>query len=465
MPLPVLSPRVLSPRLALNRFGFGLSAQDAALLDGDGRRQCLESLARGDTGTYFDGFSSSIDFTNYLTAYQRKKPEEREALKQDYNKKIRETYVAEMRARLAIAADPQYAFRERMVWFWTNHFTVSTTRHPMELFAGAFEREAIRPFVNGRFGEMLIAVTRHPAMLLYLDNIRSIGPMSQVGQRGKRGLNENLAREILELHTLGVNGGYGQEDVAALARILTGWSLAETDVPQAAGGELNGGFGYYPNRHDPGAKQLLGVTYQEKDGFLEGAMALNDLALHVQTAKHLATKLAHHFISDTPSADIIADLSDTWLSSKGDLSAISAKLLQLRPATDPGLQKMRPPVEYIIACLRLVAGAKAPQVILSSEGALIGALQNLGEPLFGAPSPKGWSDADADWAGPEALMQRVAFAYGLAHKYPTIDNPETMAAQAFGPYLSDATRQSIHAAPSAVTGLALLLSSPEVQKR
>jgi uncharacterized protein (DUF1800 family) len=245
---------------------------------------------------------------------------------------------------------------------------------------------------------------------------------------------------------------------------LTGWSLAG-EQPAPDDNLNDGGFGYYANRHDPGPKQLLGVSYQERDGFVEGALALNDLALHPSTARHICRKLATHFISDNPSDDAVDELQAIWIASHGDLKAVSIKLLALQSAGQTALAKMRPPGEYLIACLRLAAGPKAGTVIQGSNMTFLGALRNLGQPLFDAPSPKGWSDQSADWTGPEALMQRVALAHSIAARMPPSGNPEDIAVAALGPLLSDRTRHTIRQAASPSEGLALLLTSPEVQKR
>ncbi|MBL8157578.1 MAG: DUF1800 domain-containing protein, partial [Anaerolineae bacterium] len=227
-------------------------------------------------------------------------------------------------------------FLERLVWFWSNHFTISVLKQRMIFVAGGYEREAIRPNVLGRFEDLLIATVRHPAMLLYLDNAFSIGPDSPAGRFTGRGLNENHAREILELHTLGVNGGYTQTDVIELARVLTGWSV------DRQGTDNDNGFKFFPNRHQPGTKTLLGKTYAEA-GEAEGRQALIELARHPSTARHIATKLARHFIADEPPPQAVARLERVFRDTGGDLKAMAIAIVDEPAAWQPSLTKMRTP--------------------------------------------------------------------------------------------------------------------------
>ena len=221
---------------------------------------------------------------------------------------IQRTYRAEALARLQRAAIADCGFAERLVAFWSNHFCISANKGELaRMWAGSFEREAIRPHVLGRFGDMLKAVEQHPAMLFFLDNQQSLGPDSRAGQNRKRGLNENLAREIMELHTLGVGGGYSQDDVTSLARIITGWTFAGRQ------GQLGtpGSFVFNANAHQPGAQRLLGKVY-ENNGVGQGEAALADIARHPSTAKFIATKFARHFVADDPPPALVARLQDVF---------------------------------------------------------------------------------------------------------------------------------------------------------
>ncbi|HUB84979.1 MAG TPA: DUF1800 domain-containing protein, partial [Rhizomicrobium sp.] len=254
-------------------------------------------------------------------------------------------YTREMAGRFALGFTTQKPFAERLVWFWSNHFTVSALNPATVTFCGAFEREAIRPNITGKFEDMLLASTRHPAMQLYLDNAQSIGPDSLAGHLSGKGINENLGREIMELHTLGVDGGYTQADVIAMAKILTGWSIDRN------GGTT--GFRYYPARHEPGDIVLRGKTYPA-GGEEQGIAALKDLAHDPATARHIAKQFAVAFIADDPSPQSVARLEKSFNQTGGDLKALAATAVNDPAAWKPGAGKMRSPVEYTTAAMRLV---------------------------------------------------------------------------------------------------------------
>jgi uncharacterized protein (DUF1800 family) len=236
---------------------------------------------------------------------------------------IQKTFRAEALARLQRGIIADCGFVERLVVFWSNHFCISAGKGGLaRMWAGSFEREAIRPHVLGRFGDMLKAVEQHPAMLFFLDNQQSLGPESRAGENRKRGLNENLAREILELHTLGVDGGYSQDDVTSLARIITGWTYAGRQ------GQLGtpGSFVFNANAHQPGAQRLLGKIY-ESNGVAQGEAALADIARHPSTAKFIATKFVRHFVADDPPPVLVARLQEVFRKTEGDLRALTMALL------------------------------------------------------------------------------------------------------------------------------------------
>ena len=252
----------------------------------------------------------------------------------------REVFQDKSAARVSHAASTDAPFVERLVQFWSNHFCISASKGPgVRIMAGGFEREAIRPHVLGRFGDMLKAVEQHPAMLIYLDNAQSIGPNSQAGRNRGRGLNENLAREILELHTLGVDGGYTQADVTSLARIITGWTIVDQRFAAAqpkgrpAQNLTVGTFMFAQPRHEPGQQTVLGKVYAD-NGLATGEEALADLARHPATARHIARKLAQHFVSETPPPALVARLEKTFRDTDGNLGAV-AKALASAPEHGP----------------------------------------------------------------------------------------------------------------------------------
>jgi uncharacterized protein (DUF1800 family) len=336
---------------------------------------------------------------------------------------------------------------ERWVAFWANHFSVAATKGTTLGLVWPYEREAIRPHATGRFVDMLRAATVHPAMLLYLDNAQSIGPHSRAGQRRDRGLNENLARELLELHTLGVNGGYAQADVTALAGLLTGWSLDRA----------SGASRFNALLHEPGPKQVLGKHYPEGPQALD--LLLTDLSRHPATARFVCTKLARHFVTDEPPAALVNALVQRFQSSDGDLLALAEALfghdLAWQANTPP---KFKRPEELVISTHRLL------QLQSVQTAPLVTALVQMGQPPGRAPSPQGWPDRSEDWLAPDALWKRTEWAASFAKQHELADARQ-LATQSLGADLGAETRRQIERADSGAQALALLLASPEFQRR
>jgi uncharacterized protein (DUF1800 family) len=361
----------------------------------------------------------------------------------------RQLFLAEAKARFdrAIAADT--GFVERLVWFWSNHFCVSADK--VRPIAGAFEREAIRPHVLGRFADMLLAVESHPAMLHYLDNARSIGPDSMAGRNRGKGLNENLAREILELHTLGVRTGYSQQDVTNFAKVITGWSIVPPRQP-----ERGGEFAFNPRMHQPGAETVVGRNYADT-GFEQGRAVLLDLARNPATAQHIATKLARHFIADDPPPRLVDALKSTFLASDGDLRQMARVLVSAPEALEAPRTKLKRPAEWLVAATR-ATGVTAPDA-----RPIIGALNMLGEPLWRPPAPKGFDDANAAWL--DGLAQRLDIANQFGRRVTQPVDPKELVETALGPLASAETRQAVARAETRPQAVALLLMSSEFQRR
>lgn len=362
---------------------------------------------------------------------------------------------AEALVRLQKACAAPVGFLERLVAFWSNHFCVSVAKGELaRATAGSFEREAIRPFVLGRFGDMLVAVERHPAMLSFLENIQSVGPDARGNRNGKRGLNENLAREILELHTLGVDGGYTQADVTAFARVLTGWTVGGRD------GRLGepSAFTFNANVHQPGDETLLGRTYAQA-GYGQGEAVLGDLARHPATAHHIATKLVRHFVADDPPAGAVEALARVFLKTDGDLRAVSLALIDLPDAWSAPLTKMRSPYDFVVAAMRLLD--KLP----AEPGSTMNTLKQLGMPLWAPAGPNGFPDVEAAWASPEGLKMRLDLSAQIAHGYGAERDPLALLDDAFGEAASPETIDAVRRAESKEQAVALLLMSPEFQRR
>jgi uncharacterized protein (DUF1800 family) len=361
---------------------------------------------------------------------------------------------ADAMARFRSAFHAEVGLAERLVHFWSNHFCVSAVKGPVRAIAGCFEREAIRPHVFSRFADMLQAAQRHPAMLFYLDNAQSFGPHSKAGQNRKRGLNENLAREILELHTLGVDGGYTQADVTALARILTGWTFA------GAKGKLGepGTFVFFTNAHEPGNQTLLGKVYPA-GGIEQGEAALADLARHPATARHIARKLARHFVADNPPDSLVAKLEKQFRDTDGDLKAVSVALIDADEAWTAPLSKMRTPEEFMMAALRAID--RMPD----DPGAILGPLAAMGMPLWQPPGPNGWPDTVDAWASSEGMKSRLDASAAIAARVKDQINPSELIDTISGEAATPETRQAIARAESRQQGLAMLFMSPEFQRR
>ncbi len=408
----------------------------------------------------------------------------------DNEPNLRDLTLGDIRTRLSTAASTSRPFAERLAMFWANHFTVSTAKNNLRGIVGAFEREAIRPHIAGRFEDLLRAAVRHPAMLRYLDNERSAGPGSRAVQRGLRrarevgeaeapritGLNENLAREVLELHTLGAaaarTGVYTQADVTAFAAVLTGWRVpADAYLDDAAGvGNRRTGRDavaplgsdsptrFDPVWHEPGSKTVLG---QRVDEGLDGLdRVLTMLARHPATARHVATRLARHFVADDPPADLVERLRDAYVRSDGDLPTVYRALIDSPLAWQPKPAKLVSPEELVIGSARLL-GIGGRMFERQSDGGA----STLGQRVQGAPSPAGWPDAAVEWLGPDAVWKRVEWATRIAERVGRGVDARALAAAALGPMLGEHTARQIERAADGTQALALLLLAPEFQRR
>jgi len=455
--------------IAATRFGLGAKPGDFAALSGDPRGwlegQLKPEYAQNQT---LNSLPSTMDAVQHM----REDNEMKKQAKQDaaatmdenskamYAEKIKEAnqeknedYIKQVAALTRSAVSSPAPFFERLVQFWRNHFTVSITKPQDRILVTAFERDAIRPHVLGNFHDMLRASTRHPAMQIYLDNFHSIGPDSPAGIKQGRGLNENLAREIMELHTLGVNGGYAQNDVTEFAKILTGWTI------DAQGKGDGSGFFFAPRLHEPGSKTLLGGTYRE-DGVNEGEKALEVFSQSPSTAKFIATKLARHFIADDPPESAVVTLQAAFTQNNGSLIPVYRTLIALDEAWQNPLAKVKTPNDLILSLLRATNIADSIE-----DKKLVGSFRMLNQMPFSAPSPAGWSDQASDWIGAEALLQRIDLARFFARGVHTLFDPADLLENTIGPVASKDTRAAVTRAGSTQEAIALLFSSPEFQRR
>jgi len=449
--------------LALHRFGFGPRAGSIEEIAGDPRGAVIAELdVRGAGQVTNPDLPTSGAANRAVFEYNAERNAEKKRPRQDAAQAATEAAPAkpeavplprqlfrnEARARIDAALAAEIGLVERLVWFWSNHFCVNQEKTVM---AGAYEREAIRPHVSGRFADMLLAAEGHPAMLLYLDNAQSIGPNSIAGINRDKGLNENLAREILELHTLGVRTVYTQDDVTNFAKVLTGWTIRQTVSDPDHGGE----FVYIKRAHEPGQEVVIGKDYPDT-GTEQGRAVLADLARHPATAKHVATKMACHFIADNPPPALVERLTQRFLDTDGDLKEVTRALIASPEAWEPQQAKIKRPGEWIAAALRATGISGAIQRI-------VGGMALLGEPLWRPPAPKGFSDDNAAWL--DGLAQRLDIANTFAQRVGDRLDAEAVADTALGPLASAETRRAIASAESKPQAMTFLLMASEFQRR
>jgi uncharacterized protein (DUF1800 family) len=409
---------------------------------------------------------------------------------QQFGDHFRAIVQADMRARLATAAMSTRPFNERLAWFWSNHFTVSMAKASARGLVGAFEREAIRPHVGGSFETLLKAAVKHAGMLRYLDNDQSAGPQSTLvrrlarrrraeGEPGPRltGLNENLAREVLELHTLGASsaggegagaagggrgaayggwGGYTQADVTEFARVLTGWRVPLREV--LAEGSAAEPTRFEPAWHDPGTKTVLGKRYREGPEALDDV--LRDLARHPSTARFIAYKLARHFVADEPPAALVATLAEAFQRSGGDLPTLYRALIDSPAAWRTESVKLKTPEEFVVSSARLLSLGEQAFARLPDGG-----IGGLGQRVQAAPSPAGWPDRAEEWLGPDAVWKRVEWATRVAGLVGRQVDARALARASLGPRLAEETTRQLERAADGPQALALLLLAPEFQRR
>lgn len=456
--------------IAATRFGLGARPGEIEAAKADPRGFLLAQIRRdGADMPQDDGESAGARFEQ-MRAYQQQRRAERQKKDgeddaktaaqafMDAQRDLREKVGGDFLARARLGASTPAAFRERWALFWANHFTVSATKQLTSVLIGPFEREALRPHVFGRFESLLVASSTHPAMLTYLDQAQSIGPNSRAAQfaarrrNAKAGLNENLAREILELHTVGVDAGYTQADVTEFARALTGFSLGREQEDRA------GQFLFREQAHEPGARTILGRHYGEA-GMAQGLAVLRDLAADPRTARHVCGKIARHFVADVPPPSLVERLERRWLETGGDLAVVARTLVESPEAWDPTPAKFKTPYEYTLSTWRLI-GAEP-----SAIERLAPILTSLGQKPFSAPSPKGWAEDAQTWAAPDALIKRMQWAQGFAAAVADRVDPNALAASALGERLTPPVAKAIARAETRREAFALLIMSPEFQRR
>lgn len=465
----------LHAAIAAHRFGLGEASLTAVGADPQAWLLAQIGAAEPQRGERLPTLAEGIRSHQQFQLNQRRRAVQADAAmaagtdmrsgEQQFADHFREHVQADMRAHLVTAAASLRPFNERLALFWANHFTVSMAKANVRALVGAFEREAIRPHIGGRFETLLKAAVTHGAMLRYLDNDQSAGPQSRVVlQRARRaqaaddrrpritGLNENLAREVLELHTLGAaSKAYTQADVTAFAAVLTGWRLSPrggTDVVAQ----------FEPGWHEPGPKTVLGKTYAEGAQALDAV--LHDLVRHPATARFVATKLARHFVADTPPPALVDRLALVFQRSEGDLPVVYRELIAAPEAWAPAPAKLKTPEEFVVSTARLL-GLGEQAFVRNPDGAV----GTMGQRIQAAPSPAGWPDRAEDWLGPDAVWKRIEWATRVAERLGRQTDARALARASLGARLSESSATQIDRAADGPQALALLLMAPEFQRR
>ncbi len=465
--------------IAANKFGLGLRPGEAACIDQDPRGWLLNQLiditlvpTRLSALPASASYLASLSEDRMMMQASRQDKDaanKRETALRESRREMAHDYQEHLQLRLQTAIETEAPFAERLLHFWSNHFSVAYSggqKAVIRQLALPFEQEAIRANLDGDFASLLLAVEQHPAMLIYLDNSVSTGPNSVTGKRRERGLNENLAREILELHTLGANGGYNQDDVTSLAKIITGWTIPDQRIMRLPGASVDKttGFVYVPQLHEPGNHSVMGITYSNKaNGVSQGEQVLNDLARHPATARHIAEKLARHFISDIPPESAISQLEHTFLNTNGHLPSVHEALVMLEEAWLPKNKKFRTPQDLVTATARGMELQGAIDSNTRVSGLFTRILGSFNQMPFTALSPAGWEDSASYWGSPDGLMKRMEWANSIANLTSRRSDANTLAEEILP---ADAhLQQALADAESPHQAITLLLASPAFQWR
>lgn len=452
----------LEGAIAVTRFGLGARRGEIETASRDPKAWLVAQLnAKPPYDNIFNELLGSRHiFTvsrDYKTLRDNISDTEQAAASTAYGKLVRRNFETEIYARAVYAARTENPFHERLTRFWSNHFSISARNRSTRLYPGAYEREAIRPNILGSFYELARHAIFHQGMLVFLDNTSSTGPRSRKGIRQDKGLNENLAREVLELHTVTPAAGYTQTDVTEFAKALTGWRLETKRNTRAPFGSVV----FKDFSHEPGKRKVLGEKYPK--GLFgswesQAPQILKDLCMRPETASNIARKLATHFVSDNPPDALVKTLRDTFLETEGDLTALYTALIHSPHAWQPEAQKIKTPEELLVSTARVIGleetFTKNPKTTYDS----------LAQIPFTAPTPEGWPDTAQAWLGPDALLKRIEWAGEMSSKQVDVDARDILI-EALGARVSNATIEAVERAESGQQALVLAIMSPEFQRR
>lgn len=439
--------------IAVNRFGLGARDGELSSALNDPEQWLLQQLVSpvfdkklGDTESAFEYIADIKEFKRQRRQTNMKGPKAGEAIIKPYRQRL-------LMDSLKQSVQTTIPFSMRLLDFFSNHFSVSAATQPLAILAPILERDAIAPNLFGQFADLLIAVEQHPAMLIYLNNERSSGPNSPIGKR-TRGLNENLAREILELHTLGVDGGYTLKDIRQLAMAISGWSVSRDNKVHKPG------FIFRSKAHEPGVRNILGKSYIAGE-VSQGEAVLRDLAVHRKTAEFVSYKLAQHLVADKPPQKLVTAMTKTWIKTEGNIKAVVTTLVKHAQSWEAEPKKYKTPREFIVSALRAVSDEEVTDQNLLKVS--LRALTQMGHKPFSSGSPAGYSQLNRDWTGSDALMKRIDWVNFVSKRAP--HSPQVVANRIFDSQLSPITVKLIAGAESRAQGLAMLLLSPEFQRR
>ena len=487
------------PTLAAIRYGYGLRPGEEPPRDAEALLAQLDQAAKRKPRFPREGAggrretASRVMSLRAAEAKAAKDGKPNESIRKETQKEALQIYRQDAMARLAQAILSPFGFHERLASFWTDHFSTSALKSlPMRMVVPLYEAEAIRPNLAGSFANLLKAAMLHPAMLIYLDQSDGAGMDAPAGRPGGRAVNESLGRELLELHTLGAGSGYTQEDVRAAALILTGLSVDRRALEVV----------YRPRISEGGSISLLGEVYEDDEaGSQDHLRMLEDLALNPMTAEHVCRKLVIHFVADEPPADLVAAMTAAWAETEGDLKAVyRAMLNHPRAWSDPG-QKIKRPFEFVVSGFRAVdisdkdlsrlldemdddeqeddgpmrkalkmasstaARADAKQRAARANDLTLAALQRMDQPIWQPPSPAGYADLASVWLSPGQLSERIAWARLMAGRFGQRRDPGTFLDAALGDAAGQNTRDVIAQAPNTNHAIAMVLASPEFNRR
>ena len=487
------------PTLAAIRYGYGLRPGEEPPRDAEALLAQLDQAAKRKPRFPREGAggrretASRVMSLRAAEAKAAKDGKPNESIRKETQKEALQIYRQDAMARLAQAILSPFGFHERLASFWTDHFSTSALKSlPMRMVVPLYEAEAIRPNLAGSFANLLKAAMLHPAMLIYLDQSDGAGMDAPAGRPGGRAVNESLGRELLELHTLGAGSGYTQEDVRAAALILTGLSVDRRALEVV----------YRPRISEGGSISLLGEVYEDDEaGSQDHLRMLEDLALNPMTAEHVCRKLVIHFVADEPPADVVAAMTAAWAETEGDLKAVYRAMLDHpRAWSDPG-QKIKRPFEFVVSGFRAVdisdkdlsrlldemdddeqeddgpmrkalkmasstaAREDAKQRAARANDLTLAALQRMDQPIWQPPSPAGYADLASVWLSPGQLSERIAWARLMAGRFGQRRDPGTFLDAALGDAAGQNTRDVIAQAPNTNHAIAMVLASPEFNRR